>query len=223
MRVKNEARWIRRSIESIRPLCETVVVFDDNSTDETADICRSMDGVLLVRSPYTTLDEIRDKNDLLLKVSQFVPDWVVMIDGDEILANGEYLRDRLQAVVWNDEYLDGGDPTVHLPMWVLEADGSMALTNSRLVRIDLLRSIDISISVVTNHLGIEEAWGNTNPDARVFVEMWMRAAESGRMSAWPPFSCEPHIVHRSNLRHPLRRGLRLHEQEAAELRRAGKL
>lgn len=150
------------------------------------------------------------------------PLWGIWLDGDEILVNGEYLRDQLQAVVWNDEH-DGGDPTIRQPLWVVEADGSMALTNSRVVRLDLIQSYDISVSVVTNQHGIEEAWGNTNPDARFWVEMWMRAVESGRMIAWPPLSCQPHIYHRSNLRHPLRRGLRLHKQEADELKKAGKL
>lgn len=150
------------------------------------------------------------------------PLWGVWLDGDEILVNGEYLRDQLQAVVWNDEH-EGGEPTIRQPLWVVEADGSMALTGSRVVRLDLIQTIDISVSVVTNTNGIEEAWGNTNPDARLWTEMWMTAVESGRMVAWPPIPCQPHIYHRSNLRHPVRRGLRLHEQEADELRKAGKL
>lgn len=155
------------------------------------------------------------------------PVWGIWLDGDEILVNGEYLRDKLQAVVWNDEAELERDPaalpTIHQPLRVVEADGSIALTNSRVFRVDLVRSIDISVSVVTNEYGIEEAWGNTNPDARLWVEMWMRAVETGRMIAWPPLPCEPHIYHRSNLRHPVRRGLRLHKQEKDELTKAGKL
>ena len=149
------------------------------------------------------------------------PIWGVWLDGDEILVNGEYLRDILQAIVWNDER--DGEPTIRNPLWVVEADGSMALTNARVVRLDLIRSYDISVSVVTNEYGIEEAWGNTNPDARIFVEMFFSAVDAGKMAAWPPISCQPHIYHRSNLRHPARRGLRMHKQEADELKRAGKL
>ena len=48
MRVKNEARWIRRALESILPICERVaVVFDDHSSDETPEICGAMPGVEL--------------------------------------------------------------------------------------------------------------------------------------------------------------------------------
>ena len=31
------------------------------------------------------------------------PLWGVWLDGDELLAHGEYLRDRLQGVLWEDE------------------------------------------------------------------------------------------------------------------------
>ena len=184
-------------------------------------------GIVHVEQHGRWRTDARKRNDMLAAAKNRHADggplWGVWLDGDEILVNGEYLRDHLQAVVWNDEH-DGTDqPTIHLPLWVVEADGSMALTNSRIVRLDLIRSYDISVSVVTNEHGIEEAWGNTNPDARLWTEMWMTAVESGRMVAWPPISCHPHIYHRSNLRHPLRRGLRLHKQEADELRKAGKL
>ena len=151
------------------------------------------------------------------------PVWGVWLDGDEILVNGEYLRDMLQSVTWNDEYDGTNEPTIHWPMRVIEADGSMSVTVNRLVRVDQIRSVDIANSVVTNLRGIEEAWGNSPEDARIWLELWMRAVDRGLMVAWPPLPCEPVIYHRSNLRHPLRRGLRLHKQEADELRKAGKL
>lgn len=36
MRVKNEARWIRRSLDRTFQVCQTVVIFDDGSADDTA-------------------------------------------------------------------------------------------------------------------------------------------------------------------------------------------
>ena len=87
MRVKNESRWIRRSIESILPCCQRVVVFDDHSQDDTPAICASIPGVELIKSPFDGLDESRDKNFLLDQV-RTEADWVVMIDGDEILLPG---------------------------------------------------------------------------------------------------------------------------------------
>lgn len=149
------------------------------------------------------------------------PVWGIWLDGDEILANPEWLRDRLQGVVWDDEAR--GSDTLNLPLWVVEHDRSMAITGGRLVRLDLIRSYDVSVSVVTDETGAEQGLGNLSTDARIWVETWMQAVETGRMLAWPPGPAEPCIVHRSHLRHPLRRGLRLHAQEAEELRRVGKL
>jgi glycosyltransferase involved in cell wall biosynthesis len=87
MRVKNEARWIERSIHSILPVCDRVLVFDDHSEDGTADLAYDVDfKVLVADSPFSGLDEVRDKNHLLDWASTFSPDWLLCIDGDEMLA-----------------------------------------------------------------------------------------------------------------------------------------
>jgi GT2 family glycosyltransferase len=86
MRIKNEAPHIREVIDSILPLCQRVLVFDDHSSDDTAATCRSFgERVLLYSSEFQGLDEARDKNFLLGKVVSADPDWVLWIDGDEIL------------------------------------------------------------------------------------------------------------------------------------------
>lgn len=93
MRVKNEARWIQRSLESILPICDRVVVFDDHSTDDTPAICAAFDRVELVASQFEGLNEVRDKNFLL---SWAVPaDWVIMVDGDEALMPGHAAKLKL--------------------------------------------------------------------------------------------------------------------------------
>lgn len=88
MRIKNESRWIDRSIRSFMPLCEQVLVFDDHSTDDTREICRSIPGVTVFESPFQGLNESLDKNWLLSQASRLKPDWVCFWDGDEILAPG---------------------------------------------------------------------------------------------------------------------------------------
>lgn len=149
------------------------------------------------------------------------PLWGVWLDGDEILVNGQYLRDLLQAVVWNDERDE--QPTIRYPLRLIEADGAISTISNRVVRLDLIHSVDISTSVVTNIYGVEEAWGNVVEDSELWMRHFLGAMDHGRMTAWPPLPCEPHIFHRSHLRHPSRRGQRMHEQEADELRKAGKL
>ncbi len=88
LRIKNEARWIGEVIESLLPLCGHVFVLDDHSTDRTPAICRSFgERLTLWESPFHGLDESRDKNWLLGRtLEKSDPDWILLVDGDEILS-----------------------------------------------------------------------------------------------------------------------------------------
>jgi len=106
MRVKNEARWIAKSLESLLEVCDQVFILDDHSTDGTDYIVRSVDdgrGVCtLIRSSFATLDEARDKTYLLRKIEEDVadgrtmppnplsPHWVICIDGDEEIVETDF-------------------------------------------------------------------------------------------------------------------------------------
>ena len=86
MRIKNEARHIHEVLSRALLLCQRVLVFDDHSTDETPAICRSFgDRVTVYESPFDGLNEARDKNYLLAKIAEANPEWVLWIDGDEVL------------------------------------------------------------------------------------------------------------------------------------------
>jgi Methyltransferase domain/Glycosyl transferase family 2 len=91
MRVKNEGRWIRRSIESVKALCgDRIFVMEDGSTDNTVQEIEAT-GARYLLSPFVGqgLDERRDKNWLLDWVkSECAPDWILCIDGDEELEPG---------------------------------------------------------------------------------------------------------------------------------------
>jgi hypothetical protein len=106
------------------------------------------------------------------------------------------------------------------PLHLVEHEGSMALITARVYRADLLRSIDHSSSVVTNIGGIQDGWGNYAVHSAEFSRRWFEAVDHGAMIAWPPLPCEPHLVHRSNLRHPARAGLRMSVQEQSEFAKA---
>lgn len=84
LRVKNEARWIEEVLLSVRPIAFETVVFDDHSTDDTARIAESA-GAEVIKSRYTTLDESRDKNECLRHVLKLKPEWIICIDGDEVI------------------------------------------------------------------------------------------------------------------------------------------
>ena len=86
LRIKNESARIHEVITSVLPLCDRVLIFDDHSTDETVEICRSFgEAVTVLYSPFEGLDEARDKNHLMAEIQQLEPEWVLWIDGDEVL------------------------------------------------------------------------------------------------------------------------------------------
>jgi glycosyltransferase involved in cell wall biosynthesis len=86
MRVKNEAQYIGTVLQQALRLCDVALVFDDHSTDDTVAICeRFGTRVTVCRSPFQGLDEARDKNFLLGRIVDAAPDWVLWIDGDEVL------------------------------------------------------------------------------------------------------------------------------------------
>ena len=85
LRVKNEARWLAGVLRSIQPVCDAVYVFDDHSTDETPAVARA-EGAWVWHSPFDGLDEARDKDWMLDRAKDINPDWVLMVDGDEVLS-----------------------------------------------------------------------------------------------------------------------------------------
>lgn len=85
LRVKNEARWIKSVLASLKLICDDVLVFDDHSTDGTPDICHELEADV-IESEFEGLNEVRDKTWMLRFVEQhYEPDWVLHIDGDEEL------------------------------------------------------------------------------------------------------------------------------------------
>ena len=107
LRVKNEARWIGRVIDSLRELCgPNIHVMDDGSTDHTREIILGH-GALLHVSPFMhePLDEARDKNWLTERViGDSNPDWIFCIDGDEELE--PMGAEKIFSVIRNPQSLD---------------------------------------------------------------------------------------------------------------------
>lgn len=96
LRVKNESRWIERVINSLHGVCSPVIVFDDNSTDDTRAIALRA-GAIVVSSPFDgSIDEARDKNYLLDCAFEYgkarIGDWCLMIDGDEELMQEDAVK-----------------------------------------------------------------------------------------------------------------------------------
>lgn len=237
-----EGRLVRGAIESLQEVgLDRLYIFEGPAGEPLPDEVPESDygepgawagpsndgSVILHRGRWRT--DARKRNEMLQRAKADFPEgplWAVIVDADEVLVNGRYLRDRLQSLVWADEAkgasvaLPENPPMARWPLHLVEQDGSLHVITARVVRADLLRSIDHSSSVVTNVSGVQEGWGNYQVRTAAWIESWLAAIDGGRMIAWPPLPCEPHIVHRSNLRHPLRQSLRMSKQEAAEFAKA---
>jgi len=85
-RIKNEARWIEKSLKSISDICSEILILDDGSEDNTVEICRSFKSVKEIHCQSNLpFDETRDKNILLKMALKRNPDFILTMDGDEIL------------------------------------------------------------------------------------------------------------------------------------------
>lgn len=92
IRLRNESRWIEEVIVSTLSLCGRVFVMDDHSTDATPAILQKLvnrlgeDTIVVIPSPFTGLNEMRDKNYLHDHIiANCKPEWILCIDGDEVL------------------------------------------------------------------------------------------------------------------------------------------
>lgn len=137
MRVRNEGRWIRRSLERTFEVCKTVVLLDDGSEDETVEeaACAlgeiadhyddtffpSLDGqreLHVIHSPFRPavrkkegVNEIRDKNFLWYYTKARVAfKHVLCLDGDEVLTK-EAIRQWPQV----EQFVEHGVDMLTIP------------------------------------------------------------------------------------------------------------
>jgi GT2 family glycosyltransferase/2-polyprenyl-3-methyl-5-hydroxy-6-metoxy-1,4-benzoquinol methylase/glycosyltransferase involved in cell wall biosynthesis/Flp pilus assembly protein TadD len=86
LRIKNEEKWIAKVLEKASPIVSGFVILDDGSTDNTPAICGTFSKVLRYdRQEEERVDEARDKNRLLKAALSYDPDWILALDGDEVL------------------------------------------------------------------------------------------------------------------------------------------
>lgn len=180
------------------------------------------DAVTVVQGTWST--DAKKRTAMVRQVNRDYtgPVWGVWLDGDELLMNGQHLRAWLRVLDWRDELAPEDEaPTLGWPIKLVELDGSVAVCRAKVVRIDLIASYSVSSSVFLTVIGTEHGEGNLPFD----FNRWERDRLGGMERGWlylpPPLPAEPHLLHRSALRHPLRQGVRMHVQERDELQKRG--
>ena len=86
MRVKNEEKYLKFALESLKALKSPIFLLDDGSTDRTPEICEAFTGELYYqRQDGLPMDEGRDRTNLYKAAQICEPDWMFTLDGDEVL------------------------------------------------------------------------------------------------------------------------------------------
>ncbi|MBK8127889.1 MAG: glycosyltransferase [bacterium] len=86
MNIRNEDRWLREVLDSAARVSDAIVVYDDGSTDKTQEICQIHPAVAIYqRGEENETDKARDKNRLYDLARGCPADWVLCLDGDEVL------------------------------------------------------------------------------------------------------------------------------------------
>lgn len=89
--VKNEENWIWYALESVRPFVSEMLVIDDDSTDKTVEIIKSIKDPkikLFEQKLALPADHTNARNELIGKTTT---DWFLLVDGDEVW-NGKTLK-----------------------------------------------------------------------------------------------------------------------------------
>jgi hypothetical protein len=146
------------------------------------------------------------------------PVWVLWLDGDELLIWPEYLLDWTHRV---EAETGAGGFAIRL----VEFDGSVAKCYSKIIRADIVtRYLHSSYNVEIYGSNIQLALPNVKICAAGGIPtlpmgVTLPDLDDGEQERWlaenrPPLQGEPHILHRSSLRHPERTAQRQSEAEA---------
>jgi GT2 family glycosyltransferase/tetratricopeptide (TPR) repeat protein len=84
-RVKNGGEAFRRSLTKTSEVVDGIIVWNDNSTDNTAEIADECPKVVKIIQSDMPFNEKRDRNAVIGMAKNFNPDWIMVIDHDEML------------------------------------------------------------------------------------------------------------------------------------------
>lgn len=220
-----EGALVQGAIRSLVPWCDHTLVYEGQAGKPIEGVPESdfgawakHDKVTLHRGRWRT--DAR-KRQAMLEASRAweSPVWGIIVDADEVLYNGEYLRDWLQRLEYEEEVY----PEKRFqgrPIRLMELDGGLSWVRARVLRLDRMQSYEISTAVFTTTDGHRTGQGNPRDLYSAWAEPRALYFEQDVNLVRAPIPTEPFIVHRSALRHPERDKVRMHQQEAEEFEKA---
>jgi len=137
MIARNErTRYIVQSLRALASAVDKVLVLDDASTDGTDEVCRQLGAEVRRRTTSGFANEWQLRAELWDWASSLGPEWIVVLDADEVLRGGEHLRAILRALdrfplvgavavrlwdLWDDEGRARDDElwTAHRRYWTI--------------------------------------------------------------------------------------------------------
>ena len=84
---KNDDWIIEKTLSVVNKFCDTIVVYDDGSTDKTEEICRSFSNVSwYVRPSHDPLirEEAKQRLELIDILRKYESEYILLLDSDEI-------------------------------------------------------------------------------------------------------------------------------------------
>lgn len=109
LRIKNEERWIKKCLEAASDIVSGFIILDDGSTDSTVSICKKFSNVIEIHEQSgLPFDEVRDKNTLLTMALKHNPDFILSLDGDEIMQPNakDILFEEINIIYPNDSVFE---------------------------------------------------------------------------------------------------------------------
>jgi hypothetical protein len=203
---------IESAARSLKQACDTVYILDGpiagSDAGEHTDLSWAEPNEGFRVRPFSVpFESDATKRTALLEWVKHTngPDtWCVVLDSDELLLWGEYLRDFLALAEHRPITAARG-----FPLRLVEFDGSVALVSSRIYKLDAVKRYELSV-----HTIILE--GSDTPIALPNQQVCYMHGNPMRPDdprCRPPLQGEPHILHRTMLRNPTRQAQRQHEVE----------
>ena len=112
IRVKDGQLWAEECLAGLSEIADEICILDDGSTDRTVEICRSFERVThLLRWERSFFHEGIDRNVVLAMVKDTEPDWLLVMDIDEVFE--ERIADELPWMLEQEEFAAWGFRMLH--------------------------------------------------------------------------------------------------------------